>query len=216
MRNNAMSSMYADLAHEKIEFVGCESRNVKKMKDGLLAYADFGILLDQRDDALKQDRLAEALAIAKRWDVYLVVMPHVREVRVYWDEEAFNSPILSNEMAVCFIQKGVFKTFFESNDFVRYALMHNFLYLQEDERLLNLEDMFRRTEEALIVFEKHAYDATQLESNSKQLRQYLLDEHDQISNQKEASRYLDTSFNREVVENVYNATFCIRMICKKE
>ena len=46
MRNNAMSSMYADLAHEKIEFVGCESRNVKKMKDGLLAYADFGILLD--------------------------------------------------------------------------------------------------------------------------------------------------------------------------
>ena len=123
-------------------------------------------------------------------------------------------PVLPDEMVVCFIQKGVFKTFSESSWFVRYALEHNFLYLQEDEWLFKLEDIVRRTEEAFVVFEKNAYDATQLRSNSKQLRRFLLDENNLMINLKQTCRYMDTSVNREFAENVYTAVFCIRLICQ--
>ena len=206
--------MYAELVHEEFEFVGYNSRNVKKIIENFRAYADFGILRDDRENIINQDRLAEVVAIAKRWDVYLIVLSEVSEINVAWDKKAFNSAVLPNEKAVCFIQKGVVKTFLDSNRFVRFALKQNFLYLQEHEQLLNLEDVHQRTEEALRTFEKHAYDGTQLNENSKKLRQFLQDENDLMLNLKQMGRYMDTSVNRNFAENVYDAVFCIRLICQ--
>ena len=214
MRSKAMSSMYENLTYEKLEFVGYESLNVKQL-NGSYAYADYGILRDERGRFFNQERLAEAVAITKTWGVYLVVLPNEGKIRIERDEREYDMPVLPDEMVVCFIQKGVFKTFSESSWFVRYALEHNFLYLQEDEWLFKLEDIVRRTEEAFVVFEKNAYDATQLRSNSKQLRRFLLDENNLMINLKQTCRYMGTSVNREFAENVYTAAFCIRIICKR-
>ena len=124
MRSKAMSSMYENLTYEKLEFVGYESLNVKQL-NGSYAYADYGILRDERGRLFNQERLAEAVAIAKKWGVYLVVLPNGGKIRIERDEGEYDMPVLPDEMVVCFIQKGVFKTFSASSWSVPYALEHN-------------------------------------------------------------------------------------------
>lgn len=213
MRSEELKVFYAQLTAAGFEFDGYATRKTGRTHWGRDIVADYGILKERNGSGFDTERLAEVLAIAEKKRVYFVVIPEVRAIRKSGQPNADATPIQSKcEVAACFVYEHAFFDFRYSSLKALELLKQNFLYLQEDERVLEWAHLLERTNEEMVIFRKKAYDAQNLFENSARLRNYLLNEGYAMRNVNNVECYMEDKAGKSYVDSMFWSINCIRLV----
>lgn len=213
MRSEELKDFYAELTAAGFEFEGYATRKTGRTHWGRDIVADFGILREKNGYGIEKERLADVLAFAEKRRVHFVIIPEVRAIRKSGQPDADATPIQSKcEVAACFIHEHVSFDFVCSCLKALELLKRNFLYLQEDERILEWAHLLERTNEEMVIFRKKAYEAENLFENSARLRNYLLNEGYAMRNVNNVGFYMEDRADERVVDSMFNAINCIRLV----
>lgn len=213
MRSEELKVFYAQLTAAGFEFDGYATRKTGKTHWGRGIVADFGILKEKNRSEFDLERLAELLAIAEKKRVYFVVIPEVRAIRKSGQPSEDATPIrIKHEVAACFVHKDAFYDFLFASIRALELLKRNFLYLQEDERILEWGYLLERTNEEVVSFRENAYNIHKLFATSGQLRNYLLKTGSPMKNVNNVEFYMEDRAGERYVDSMFNAINCIRLV----
>lgn len=199
MRSKVLMGLYDELETIGMAFDGDEARRIAEPNDGAGSACDYGILKDKSGTMLTTKRLGEVLDIVKKWNAYLVINPEVREMRRLWECGQKGEPIGQDAVCACFIQGDLFQALTRGGMLACGELKRSFLFVQEDEEALILEDTMKNTLEEIRIFRRNAYDCRELESSSKRLREWYAKKYTILYKGKEIEGYLNARF--EAVKN---------------
>ena len=212
-----MATTKLHVVHQALSSIGFdfESYYVRPFKNfhgGLDDSSEYGVLRDLRNPEVTKERLAEVFLIAKERHTYLVIFPEVREIRRFWQKKT-STKAASNEMFIGFIQKGVFETALDTAALVRGSINRNFLYLQEDEEVLKLEQIVTGIGEKLSAFQKRALDSDLLEVNSVKLLSGVEKEWKTLLLSKPFEILMEDSAHEYYAKMMCGAAYCIWTVC---
>ena len=155
----------------------------------------------------------DQLSIAEKKRVYFIIIPEVRAIRENWQPSEDATPIrIKHEVAACFVHKDAFYDFLFASKRALELLKRNFLYLQEDERILEWGYLLERTNEEMVSFRENAYNIHKLFATSGQLRNYLLKTGSAMKNVNNVEFYMEDRAGKRVVDSMFNAINCIRLV----
>ena len=172
-------------------------------------------------------RFPEVLEIAKKWNTYLVINPEVREMRHFWEYEGDEKRIGQDSVCACFLQADLFQALMRGGMLACGELKRSFLYIQEDEEALILEDTMKNTLEEIRIFRRNAYDCRELESSSKRLREWYLKEYTirykgkdiegtLLARFEAVKNYMGNDILKGNAESFFWANHCINVITRKK
>lgn len=177
MIDKALLGMCDELTAIGIEFDGYEVRKIEKPHNSMKGCSNYGVLREYDGTVLSAKRLAEVLEIAEKWDIYLILVPGVRELRRYWQSEGNGEPLRAGDVSACFIQAAVFQTVLDVGPLVYGELTRHYFHFQEDGEVLALETALKEYMAEIAAFRMNAYDYKFLESSSKRLRDFQSSEY---------------------------------------
>jgi hypothetical protein len=213
MRSEELKGFYAELMAAGFEFDGYATRKTGRTHRGQDTVCDFGILREKNESGFDLERFAEVLAIAEKKRVHFIILPEVRAIRENWQPSEDATPIrIKHEVAACFVHKDAFYDFLFASIRALELLKRNFLYLQEDERILEWGYLLERTNEEMVSFREKAYDAENLFENSARLRNYLLNEGSAMRNVNNIENYMEDRAGERFVDSMFYAINCIRLV----
>ena len=213
MRSEELKDFYAELTAAGFEFEGYATRKTGKTHWGRDIVADYGILKEKNGYRIEMERLADVLAFAEKRRVHFVIIPEVRAIRKNGQPDADATPIQPKcEVAACFIHEHASFDFVCSCLKALELLKQNFLYLQEDERILEWAHLLERTNEEMVNFRKKAYEVENLFENSARIRNYLLNEGYAMRYVNNVMFYMEDWVDERVVDSMFNAIDCIRLV----
>ena len=226
MISRALEGLYDELERIGIMFEGYEVRRMEEPHNGAGSSCDCGILKDKDGEVLTTKRLGEVLAIVQKWNAYLVINPEVREMRHFWEYEGDETRIGQDSVCACFLQADLFQALMCGGMLACGALKRSFLYIQEDEEALILEDTMKNTLEEIRIFRRNAYDCRELESSSKRLREWYAKKYTILYKGQEIEGYLNARFEavknymgddtkKGNAESFFWANHCISVITRK-
>ena len=212
-----MATTKLHVVHQALSSIGFdfESYYVRPFKNfhgGLDDSSEYGVLRDLRNPEVTKERLAEVFLIAEKRQTYIVIFPEVREIRRFWQKKT-STKAASNEMFIGFIQKGVFETALDTAALVRGSINRNFLYLQEDEEVLKLEQIVTGIGEKLSAFQKRALDSDLLEVNSVKLLSGVEKEWKTLLLSKPFEILMEDSAHEYYAKMMCGAAYCIWTVC---
>lgn len=226
MISRALKGLYDDLEKIGIVFDGYEVRRMEEPHNGAGSSCDCGILKDKYGRMLTT-RFPEVLEIAKKRNTYLVINPEVREMRHFWEYEGDEKRIGQDAVCACFIQECVFQSLLDAGALAYGELAQSFLYIQEDDEALILEDTMKGAMEEIRVFQKNAFDSTLLDSSSKRLRESYLKEYTirykgkdiegtLLARFEAVKNYMGNDTQKGNAESFFWANHCINVITRKK
>lgn len=226
MISRALKGLYDELEKIGIIFEGYEVRRMEEPHNGAGSSCDCGILKDKYGRMLTT-RFPEVLEIAKKWNTYLVINPEVREMRHFWEYEGDEKRIGQDAVCACFLQADLFQALMRGGMLACGELKRSFLYIQEDEEALILEDAMKNTLEEIRIFRRNAYDCRELESSSKRLREWYLKEYTIRYKDKDiegtllarfeaVKNYMGNDTQKGNAESFFWANHCINVITRKK
>lgn len=210
----ALKDMYDELEKIGIAFDGYEVRKMEYSYNGSLGCCDYGVLSDAQKKIITTQKLAEVLAIAKKWDTYLVINPERREMLKSWQSEGNGKPLGPDAISVCFIQTSVFQTWLDAGALVRSALTRNFLHYQEDTKILAIETALEKSKETFEAFQRYAYDIHSLHKYSLSLRFHYVMGYFAIPDLSEIEVYTEDAKQQEYAVSLSWANHCIELVRK--
>ena len=213
MKSEELKDFYAELSAAGFEFEGYATRKTGRTHRGQDTVCDFGILREKNGSGFDLELFAEVLSIAEKKRVYFIIIPEVRAIRENWQPSEDATPIrIKHEVAACFVHKDAFYDFLFASKRALELLKRNFLYLQEDERILEWGYLLERTNEEMVSFRENAYNIHKLFATSGQLRNYLLKTGSAMRNVNNVEFYMEDRAGKRVVDSMFNAINCIRLV----
>ena len=213
MATAKLNDVHQALSSIGFDFESYYVRPFKNFHGGLDDSSEYGVLRDLRNPEVTKERLAEVFLIAEKRQTYLVVFPDVREIRKMWQSKSSSIKAASNEMFICFIQRGVFETALDTAALVRGSIKRNFSYLQEDEEVLKLEQIVTGIGEKLSAFQKRALDSDLLEVNSVKLLSGVEKEWKTLLLSKPFEILMEDSAYEYYAKMMCGAAYCIWTVC---
>lgn len=210
----ALKEMYDEWERIGIAFDGYEVRKMEYSYNGLLGCCDYGVLSDAQKKTITIEKMTKVLEIAKKWDAYLVINVSECEMLKPWQTEGEGEKIGLDDLSVCVIQGSAIQAWLDAGAFIQNALKQNFLYYQEDAKILAIEAALAESGERLENFQKNAYDSCSLLSHSTSLRIHYLMADFVIPDISEMEVYMDSILQRAYVTSLSEANYCIELVRK--
>lgn len=174
----------------------------------------YAVLRDNREMEFETERLADVFAFLKSKEIYPVIFPEVQTIHKAWEYERQARSLEKNEIMVCFIRDGIFQTCEEVGGLIRDALKNNFLYLQEEEEILELERSLQLMVKEFTRFRQNAYDIKKIERCSAQLRAYYKNEGHATLCSKNYGQYVEDYVRMGHAEKMSSVAFCLDVVSK--
>jgi hypothetical protein len=174
----------------------------------------YAVLRDNKEMNFETERLADVLAFLKTKEIYLALFPGVRTIQKAWMSGGAGHIITPEEVVVCFIRKELFQTCEETGALIQYSLKGNFLYLQEEEGILEAERSVRKMVKEFADFRRNAYDIRKIEACSAQLRVYYQQEGQNTLYSESFGRYIEDYARLGYAKKMSSAAFCLAIIRK--
>lgn len=212
MATAALNVVYNAIGSIGIKFDRHYIRETVNFHGGLNDSCEYGVLWDERNTTITKERLADVLTIAKNRQVCLITFPNVRESKTFWKQKKEVVQTASNEIFVCFIQKGVLDTALDGGARLRKSVNQSFMYFQEDEKALELERLLIRMNEELSAFQKRALNSDFLESNATNLLRYIENEGAMLRAVL-VEDYIEDSTYKFQSQCVRSAIQCLGIVC---
>lgn len=130
----------------------------------------YGVLKTIEDGLSVQDRLEEVLTIAKKHDVCLM-LTRLDEEKRHWGSTLNPVRVYPNQLTAAFIPHHIFRLELRKNGNVQDAIKRNFLYYQEDARILRFMNALEKVYEQIETFSREAFLPNRILENSKSLRE---------------------------------------------
>ena len=165
-------------------------------------------------DYMETERLADVFESLKAKEIYPAIFPEVKTIHKAWEYERQARPLETNELMVCFIRNEVFQTGEEVGALILASLKTNFLYLQEEEEVLELERSLQLMVKAFTRFRQNAFDIQKIERCSAQLRAYYKNEGHATLCSKSYGRYMEDYVRMGHAEKMDSVTFCLDVVSK--
>jgi hypothetical protein len=194
--------------------VGFEEYNFQmlhKHQGGADDCVSSGVLRNVDGTYLSNARLEEVMAVAKKKNTYLVVRPDAKAVQ---GRLLKMFTVKDHELAVCFVQSGVFRMFKDAHTQVDACLKRHFLHFQEEKDLMDLEVILSLIAAQIETFESNPYDGASLKTRSSQLRRCIAREGAAITHVAEIHDYMDDFITKRQADIMCHAGRCLRVMCQ--
>lgn len=197
MSKRTMDNLFKELHKNGFEFEEAESRCWGKFYGGPEDLGVNGFLYNRDETPLTTEQINQILEIAKKKKTYLSIMPELKGRK--------------GGTVVCFLQEGLFKTMASGIPPVTHSLRRHFLYLQEDEKVLKLDEALKQLHSQLASFQAEAYDSALLRDASARLRKLLRVEGPIIEREREICEYMGNALEYNQAEALCKTIYCMRL-----
>lgn len=215
MTRRVMDNLYEELIEIGMHFEECHFRILSQCNGGGDDLVCYGLLRDDKESEITNERLELALALAKERSAYLIIRPGVVYIDKKQKAKRMCTELKKNEIAVGIIQAGIFRTFGEAYEKTNVALKRHFLHFQEDEDILDLEERLEKVSAQLQNFTTHAYNLNSLYAGSTLLRLVLTEEGNAFARKKEIFDYTNDCNIRSSVETMCLAVEWLKIVYLK-
>lgn len=113
---------------------------------------------------------------------------------------------------VCFFEQGIFLTILEAASTVLDSLKRNFLYYQEDPKILALASILERCPAEILSFSSKTSDVSSIKTAAFWFQEYIREQRNVFSSIKDISVYMDDSVSHKQAERLYYALDCLKLI----
>ena len=172
----------------------------------------YAVLRDNREIDFETERLADVFESLQKKEIYPAIFPEVKIIHKEWEYERQARSLETNELMVCFIRNEVFQTGEEVGALILASLKTNFLYLQEEEEVLELERSLQVMVKAFTRFRQNAFDIQKVERCSAQLRAYYKNEGHATLCSKNYGRYMEDYVRMGHAEKMDSVAFCLDVV----
>lgn len=216
MEDKTLEEIMTMLNSYSFSFKLCDTRHAESI-DGSTEYVGYcGVLRDAREFVFEQKRLKSILANMKKLGFYVTVHPEIRHVRQFQKHMSRVLPIGPDEVMVCFLQEGLIQTLEGTSVRVMESLKRNFLYFQEDEKVLEAAKMLKRMDVMFEDFRRLAYEWEKAENNSRELRTFIFAESKNMGCWERLNDYMEDAVHRIYAERLILVICCLEMVCRGE
>lgn len=211
MTRKIMDNMCKKLIEIGVEFEEYNFQMLHKHQGGAGDCVSSGVLRNVDGTYLSNTRLEEVMAVAKKKNTYLVVRPDAKAVQ----GRLLNMiTVKDHELAVCFIQSGIFRMFKDAHAQVDACLKRHFLHFQEEQDLLDLEVILSLLSLQISAFESNPYESASLKARSNQLRSCIEREGAAITHVAEIQDYMEDYITKRQASIMCHAGRCLRLMCQ--
>lgn len=211
MTRKIMDNMCKKLIEIGVEFEEYNFQMLHKHQGGADDCVSSGVLRNVDGTRLTNERLEEVMAVAKKKSTYLVVRPDAKAVQGRLLKMFI---VKDHELAVCFVQSGIFRMFKDAHTQVDACLKRNFLHFQEERDLLDLEAILSLLSAQISVFESNPYESASLEMRSSQLRRCIVREGAAITHEAEIQEYMEDYITKRQANIMCCAGRCLQVMCQ--
>lgn len=170
------------------------------------------VLRDNRATDFETERLTDVLAFLKTKEIYLALFPAVQTIQKAWMSGGEGHTITPDEVVVCFMRKELFQNCEETGALIQHSLKGNFLYLQEEEGILEAERSAQKMGMEFADFRQNAYDVQKIEECSAQLRTYYQQEGHNTLYSERFGRYMEDYVQLGHAKKMSSSAFCLAII----
>ena len=193
MTRKIMDNMCKKLIEIGVEFEEYNFQMLHKHQGGAGDCVSSGVLRNVDGTYLSNTRLEEVMAVAKKKNTYLVVRP---DAKVVQGRLLRMFVVKDHELAVCFVQSGIFRMFKEEQDLLDLEVILSLLSLQ------------------ISAFESNPYESASLKARSNQLRSCIEREGAAITHVAEIQDYMEDYITKRQASIMCHAGRCLRLMCQ--
>lgn len=197
MSKRTMDNLFKELYANGLEFEEAESRCWDTFYGGPGDLSVNGFLYNRDETPLATEQINKILEIAKKKKTYLSIMTDLKGRK--------------GGAVVCFLQEGFFKTMASGIPPVTHSLRRHFLYLQEDEKVLKLDEALQQLRSILASFQLDAYDSALLPDASARIRKALRFQGHIIEREREICEYMGNALEYKQAEALCKTIYCMRL-----
>ena len=196
MTRRKMNNLFKELESVGIYFEEYNACCAPKQYGGNDDIALNGMLCPRGEERLTRTQWGQIILMSEKKQIYVALLQD-KGTTVY---------------DVCFFEQGIFLTILDSVKTVSDSLKRNFLYHQEDPKILALASILERCLAEILSFSSKTSDVSSFQTAAFWFQEYLREKRKVFSSIKDISVYMDDSASNEQAERLYYAFDCLTLI----